>query len=165
MRRGRLLLLALLAVPTGCAKGVGETAPLPDLDEPFFRCHVRPVLVKGCAGFACHGKTERYFRIVGRNRLRLKAAEEERNSALSTQEAAFDFDSARAYVNESAPESSWLLMKPLDQKAGGYYHGGAILFSGGDVFLSKDEPDYQVLLGWARGAKETAECIEPGSLD
>jgi hypothetical protein len=158
--RALLLCAALLF---GCAGGLEDEARLPALDEPYFRCNVRPVLVKSCAALACHGDVLRYFRVFGRNRLRYALAESDRNALLQPEEEVFDFDAARAYVDAADPESSLLLLKPLDASRGGYYHGGAEVFRQGDVFLSRDDADYRTLLAWVKGAKEKPTCVEPGS--
>ncbi len=78
-------------------------------------------------------------------------------------ERRFDFDATRAQVNREEPSQSLLLLKPLDESAGGYFHGGATEYGLGDVYLTKDDPDYQVLLDWAAGAREQPDCSEPGS--
>jgi hypothetical protein len=161
MRRLPLPLAILLL--GGCQSGLEDPRPLPALDEAFFRCRAQPVLVKNCAAFACHGDARRYLRLFARNRLRLAGQEPERNALLRDEERASNFAAARAFVDPDAPEESLLLLKPLDQAIGGYYHGGATLFGKGDVFTSKDDPDYKVLLSWVQGAKEDPACVEPGS--
>jgi hypothetical protein len=156
------LLLAPL-LPSSCVSGLEEERPLASLDEAFFRCKVQPVLTKNCATFACHGNGTRFFRLFGRNRLRLGGTEAERNAFLRDAERATNFTSTRAFVDVDRPEESLLLMKPLAEAAGGYYHGAADDFAKRDVFISKDDPEYQVLVSWVQGAKEDPACIEPGS--
>lgn len=159
----RLLLFPLALLVAGCQSGIDEARPLPALDEAYFRCRVQPVLAKNCAAFACHGDTKRYFRVFARNRLRAVDTEAERNALFRDSERSFNLDAARAFVDPDAPEESLLLTKPLDQSIGGYYHGATALYPRGDVFTSKDDPDYQTLLSWVQGAKEDPACVEPGS--
>lgn len=158
-----LLGLAALAVLSGCTADLGEKAPPPSLDEAYFRCRVQPVLTKSCSAFLCHGDPERYFRVYARNRLRLGGTEATRNRALSDAERGFNFASALGFVDSTDLAGSLLLMKPLDQVGGGYYHGGATEFGQGDVFGSRTEPDFKVLAAWIDGEKEDPACIEPGS--
>jgi hypothetical protein len=152
---------ALVVAATGC-EALDEPAALPVLDEAYFRCNVQPIIVKSCSAFVCHGDTARFYRVFGRNRLRYALPSDERNVALSAEELAFNHQSAAAYVNLEDPESSLLLLKPLDQEAGGYYHGGATEYGAGDVWMSKDEDDYKTVLAWVKGAKEDESCTAPG---
>lgn len=167
MRRAALPLLALAGgiagvLLGGCRADLTTPAPLPELDEAYFRCRVQPVLTKTCSAFACHGDGRRYFRLFARNRLRLGGTEEQRNAFLRDTERAVNFDAARAVVSVDNPNSSLLLLKPLAQSAGGYYHG-AVPLGSADVFASRDDPDFRTLASWVNGAKEDPACIEPGS--
>lgn len=146
----------------GCQPDLGAAREPIALDEPFYRCKVQPILVKSCGALLCHGDATRFYRIFGRNRLRYGLPEEKRGDPLMDEETAFNYQSALAYVDAEEPEKSLLLLKPLDQAAGGYYHGGALEFDQGDVYLSKEEPEFQVLIEWVNGAKEDELCVEPG---
>ncbi len=154
---------ALSALVAGCRSDLETPRKEAALDEAYFRCKVQPVLTKSCAAFACHGDAKRFFRVFGRNRLRLQGSEAQRNAPLTDAERRNNFEAARAFVVADDPGKSLLLLKPLDQSAGGYYHGGATLFDQGDVFLSKDDPDYRILIDWVLGAKDDPACVEPGS--
>ena len=159
MRRAALLALCLL----GCQSGLDATRPPPALDEPYFRCKVQPVLAKSCAMFACHGDGRRFFRVFARNRLRLGGVEKDRNGLLRPEERSANLAAARAMVDPDAPARSLLLLKPLESSAGGEFHRGATLYGAGNVFPSRDDPDFKVLDSWVHGATEDASCIEPGS--
>ena len=159
----RISAIALsLGFQFGCQDGLDDPSSLPALDEAYFRCHVQPVLVKSCGAFACHGDGRRYFRVFGRNRLRAQGAERERHSLLTSDAFQYNFDSARAIVDREAPPASPLLLKPLEQRAGGSYHRGADIFGMGNVFLSREERDFKTLDAWVHGAKEDPACKEPG---
>lgn len=155
-------LLPALALAPACRSGLDEPAPLPALDEAYFRCRVQPVLTKSCGAFACHGDARRYFHMFARSRLRLGGTEEQRNGLMRDQERAFNFDAARAMVSVDEPDESLLLRKPLETSAGGYYHG-AVPLGSSNIFPNKDDPDYKTLAAWASGAKEDPACVEPGS--
>lgn len=159
MRRAAALLLLALA---GCRADLTDPAPLPELDEAYFRCRVQPVLTRSCGAFACHGDGRRFFRVFSRNRLRLGGTEEQRNAFLRPDERAYNFDSARAMVDAADPAASLLLRKPLGTATGGRYHG-ATLEGTSDVFANEDDPEYKVLSAWVNGEKEDPSCIEPGS--
>ena len=154
--------LVVLLLMAGCQR-LDEPQPLQGLDEPFFRCNVQPVLTKSCASLRCHGDGNRYYKIFTRNRLRYGLGEDRRNATLQEIERAYNFNASIAQVDLDEPLESLLLLKPLDQAGGGYYHGGAVEYEKGDVFLSRDEPDFQTLQAWVTGMTEDPTCIEPGS--
>lgn len=162
-----LVAIALVTTAGGCEPGLSDPREKPDLDLAFFRCHVQPVLVGSCGALLCHGNQERFFRVFGRNRFRPLFGEKEnrnRNTLLSEAEIQFNFDSALGYVDATSPDDSYLLKKPLDQKSGGYYHGGATEFGQGDVFPDREDKGYQTLREWIGGAVETdPACVEPGA--
>jgi YVTN family beta-propeller protein len=58
-----------------------------------------------------------------------------------------NFDTARAYVIPGNPDASRLLRHPLAESAGGDPH-----HDGGKHWVSKDDPEWQVLAAWVRGA-------------
>ncbi len=155
--------LMVVALVAGCVADLGGTGTEARADEAYFRCRVQPVLTKSCSALLCHGDPQRYFRVYARNRLRLGGTEATRNAFLRDEERAFNFASARAFLDARDPGTSFLLMKPLDQVAGGYYHGGATKFGKGDVFTSPSDADYKTLVAWASGQTEDPTCVEPGS--
>lgn len=153
-----------------CQPAFNQPDPAATVDEPYFRCQVQPILTMTCGMFACHGAdgtkgtTMRYFRLYGRNRLRDPAIPEAmRGSQLLPTERQANFVAARALIDTDNPDQSFLLLKPLDQLAGGYFHRGAEIFGGGDVFASVEDSDYKRLQAWVHGAKDDPQCIEPGS--
>jgi hypothetical protein len=162
LRARHLAFLAWLAA-AGCAQDLVESDPLVVLDAAFFRCRVQPILAKDCGQLACHGDDRRYLKVYSRNRLRRSTLESERNAAFLPEERDANFANARAFVRLDAPAKSLLLLKPLDETAGGAFHRGAEIFGAGDVFLTTEDPDYQVILQWIEGATEDPACVEPGS--
>jgi hypothetical protein len=155
---------SLLAILAACRGDLSTPKPLEALDEPYFRCRVQPILTKDCSMFACHGDGRRYLRLYARDRLRLGlAGEDQRNAMMTADERAANFDAARAFVDDKAPGQSLLVLKPLAQSAGGYFHRGETIYGQGNVFLTTKDPDYKTLLAWVGGAKDKPGCIEPGS--
>ncbi|MCA9688013.1 MAG: hypothetical protein R3A51_22685 [Nannocystaceae bacterium] len=153
-RRALVVALALVA----CA----ENPPVEStLDEPYFRCQVQPVLEARCAMLACHGDEVRPLRIYARNRLRLDAEDTQLNLPMSDEELALNYANAAAFVDDD-PDTSFLLRKPLDEAAGGYYHAGRELFDMGDVFTDTEDVGYQVLRAWAEGEVADPACVYAG---
>lgn len=146
----------------GC-QDLTATAPLPELDKPYFDCKVQPVLTKSCAMLACHGTEKRYFQVFARNRMRFGLPESQRNDFMLDEERAINFEMARGFVDRGSPETSWLLLKPLEMSAGGYFHGGEELLKRGNVFHDLEDPDYKVLAAWVNGEKEDPACKEIGA--
>jgi hypothetical protein len=160
----RALVLAL-ALPALAACQSDLAAPLTpaELDRPYFNCKVQPVLTKYCAQQACHGDAKRYFRLYARNRLRDDADEAQRNAFMRPEERAHNYEAARAFVDLQRPDRSLLLRKPIEPDAGGYFHRGATLYGGDNVFPDPTDPDYQIIAQWIDGATESPTCQEPGS--
>ena len=146
----------------GCQDLTAE-APLPELDKAYFDCKVQPVLTKSCAMFACHGTEKRYFQVFARNRMRFGLPESKRNDFMLDEERSINFEMARGFVERGSPETSWLLLKPLEMEAGGYFHGGEELFKRGNVFHDVEDPEYKVLAAWVNGEKEDPACKEIGA--
>jgi len=164
MRSRALFALSFSLAAAGCLRGLEDKRSLPPLDEAYFRCRVQPILTKDCSALACHGSATRYYLVFARNRLRLGGTEAQRNAKLRDEERAFNFDAARAFVDQGALDESLILLKPLEASEGGYYHGGATLFKKGNVFPNREDPDFKILAKWVHGEKEAdQQCIEPGS--
>lgn len=166
MKHGALSLALLVCM--GCTQENGPL-DLPALDTSLFRCEVQPVLAKQCATPACHGSNERYYRLYARNRLRYGIDELDRADPLSEFEVQANYDATRAMLlGLGRPEESMLLKKPLDERAGGYYHGATVVFgrnSGYNVFSSPTEPEFERLERWARGAEGDPNCVDPGAAE
>jgi hypothetical protein len=159
----RYLWIAMLWIG-GCVQGDLTASKAPAaLDRAYFDCKVQPVLTKSCAMFVCHGDGRRFFRIYARNRLRLGGAERDRNAFLRADEREANYLAARAMVDAEDSSQSLLLLKPLQESAGGYFHGGETKYGAGDVFATTDDADYAVLKAWVDGATDDPSCIEPGS--
>jgi hypothetical protein len=160
------LLPATLLIAIACTQANVETDP-PELDFAAFRCRVQPVLVKQCAAPACHGNGDRYFRLYARNRLRFGVGDLERASPLTEAEVRANYDAARALVTGlGAAEDSMLVKKPLEEEAGGYYHGATQTFrtQGYNVFVDQADPEYEIIRDWALGDVADPNCTDPGAM-
>lgn len=158
----RALSIATLLL-LGC-QDLSGTPPQPEtpLDEAFFRCRVQPILTQNCSMMACHGDGARPFVVFARNRLRLGGTERDRNVFTTEAERTWNFRAAAAFVDPEHLDESPLLMKPLAEEAGGWFHGATQLEGGLDVFDARDG-GWMVMSDWVHGATEAPDCIEPGS--
>jgi hypothetical protein len=162
------LTIAMVACACACAcvsiaacaqDGLDAAQTSAALDEAYFRCEVQPVLAARCAFFACHGSATRPFRVYARNRLRFDVASEEREAPMRPVELTYNFEAARAFAGDER-RPALLLLKPLEEDAGGYIHVGATLYGRGDVFRTADDPGYRKLAAWISGATAETDCVE-----
>lgn len=138
----------VLALVAGCADveaGPGLAAP----ERVMFDSEVWPILVRDCGFSACHGAAPRFFRVLGPGHERLDPATR-LNAPVTEAELQLSYDRARSMLDESQPNDSALLLKPLSVEAGGSGHEGTDAF-GRNVYHSVDDPSFQVLVRWAHG--------------
>ena len=62
----------------------------------------------------------------------------------TAEQSQLNFQMITQLVNTKSPENSWLLLKPLEPKAGGLGH------TGGTYWTSRDDPEFQTVLKWIR---------------
>ena len=99
------------------------------LDYNTFATEIDPILsANGCDNTSCHGGGFR-----GSFRL----------SPFDDKDVDLDFAQAALQVFAADPASSTLLMKPLDESAGGAAHAASPAH-----FASTNDPDYQAILAW-----------------
>lgn len=151
---------ALVLLFLGDCNVSSDPIDVPLLDEAAFRCSVQPLLAKRCAFLACHGTALRPLRVYAPNRLRLGGEAGERDRPLSEEELWANYDRARA-LGIGGPEEALLLRKPLDVAAGGLFHRGQEMFAGEDVFSSRDDPGYRLLLAWIEDEDHPPDDCEP----
>ena len=138
-----------------CGEHTGsDSASLPDVDYDYFVRHIQPILEHRCAFFACHGSRERFLQIYQETRLRENPDPNpifQAPAPLTPEELQRNFEqTAGMLYGFDDPQASPLFSKPLQP---GTRHAGATLFEGPDVFLNREDPDYQTLLRWACGAR------------
>ena len=151
----------VVAAVVGALGCVDNPPEMSELDPAFFRCRVQPIFDLSCSALACHGDGRRAFHVFTRNRMRLVGTNAERILPLTEDEVSANFDNARGFA-ETPPEASLLLLKPLEQGAGGYFHLGKDRFEGEDVWTTRDDADYQTLLAWLRGEIADPTCVYAG---
>jgi len=136
-----MLVELLLAALLGQQPAVPPPAPSAALDYEYYRTRVQPLFLEKRVGHArcvtCH---------AGSATLRLQRfspGAETWNEEQSRQ----NFEAAVAMVVPGSPGASKLLRHPLARAAGGdVFHGG------GQHWMSKNDPDWQVLSAWVNGA-------------
>ncbi|HWA22914.1 MAG TPA: cytochrome D1 domain-containing protein [Caulobacterales bacterium] len=141
----RLAAICLLLAAGGAFAQVVPSATPPasavGLDFEFFKTRVEPIFTAKRPGHArcvaCHG-------LGTRMRLRpLPDGAETWNDA----DSRLNFEAVRTRIVPGNPDASRLLRHPLAQAA-----GGDPVHDGGKHWTSKDDPEWQTLAAWVRGA-------------
>lgn len=147
---------------SACGSGSAEySGVLPSPDGARFVTDVYPILLRDCAFMDCHGKPERFFRIVGPGRARLDESMKQDDPA-TLAEVQLTYQRALSMLTSSENvDDSLLLRKPLELGAGGQGHKG-VDDLGRNIFPTVTDPSYVVLRTWARtkGAPPTAAQVE-----
>lgn len=135
------LLLSLLSLLLA-----GQSTPAqPSLDYEVFKTRVQPIFLTKRAGNArcisCHtAGGAAYLQRLTPGQTTWDEEQSQKN-----------FDRVKRLVVPGAPERSRLLLHPLAVDAGGdEFHGG------GKHFMSRDNPEWQVLAAWVKGEKPPA---------
>ncbi len=149
----------VLAWACACTQAdIDAPVELTEADADFFRCEVQPVLAARCAFMACHGTDERPLRVYAEQRFRLGIPWTEYETALTDDELAANFRAARGFLSDDPDREHQLTEKPLDTRAGGLFHRGRDLFGDEDVFTSRDDVGYQILVLFADGGTSPSDC-------
>jgi hypothetical protein len=156
-RLGTLAVAASFALTSAC--GV-EPKPLllanPDLNR--FANEAYPVLLRDCGFPACHGATDRFFRVFGPGRSRfMPAVNADPGDPATSEEINQSYDRARSMIDAKNPARSLLLRKSLASAAGGAGHKGVDLL-GRNVYASPAEPNFQILRAWVFGLPGVARA-------
>jgi YVTN family beta-propeller protein len=128
------------------ARTAASTDAAPSLDFDFFKARIEPILTTKREGHArcisCHGSG---------TPMRLQPLPEGR-ATWSDEDARKNFALMSARVVPGRPDESRLLRHPLAESAGGDPH-----HDGGKHWTSKDDPEWQTLAAWVRGATLASE--------
>ncbi len=122
---------------------------MPTPDAQSFEQNVYPILLRDC-GFPgeCHGNPQRFFHVFGPGRTRARPEPQTKlNDPATGEELTATYRRARsmlAHEEGTDIENCLLLDKPRDGA-----HEGRDEW-GNNVYLSANDPSYQVLLAWAR---------------
>lgn len=139
---GRLCFaLATGMIMTGTSAVMAQ--PKPTLDFGFYRNRVEPIFLAKKEGHTrcvvCHAESNNNFHL---ERLPADA------KGWTEEQSRKNFAMVGKLVNPGDPDTSLLTLHPLAPEAGGHaFH------SGGRQFMSKDDPDWKVLVQFVNGAK------------
>ena len=133
-----LLMAALMIQQPGSSQSAATT-----LDYEYFKVKVQPIFLNKRPGNArcivCHRE--------GAGGFQLQPLPPDRTS-WNEEESRRNFESASHKVVPGDPLNSRICMHPLAEEAGGDpSHGG------GKHWTSQDNPEWQILAAWVRGAK------------
>jgi hypothetical protein len=151
LRQLGMLLAVLLPCLSGCGSGDWNALP-PSPDMNSFASDVYPLLLRDCAfNNTCHGSPDRFFQVVGPGRRRLDPMLDSMEPP-TADEIQLSYDRARAMLMAGANvDRSLLLIKPLEEAAGGTGHRGVDHF-GRNVYQTTQDPAYVTLQQWAHGS-------------
>ncbi len=157
--KANAVLFLIACAQAACAQdGIEGADELITLDDNFFRCNVQPVLAARCSFMACHGNDERPLMLFAEQRFRLGISWEDYETPLTQEELAANLRMVRGFVSRDTAERNLLLQKPLDTRAGGFFHRGKDLYGSDDVFLSRQDVGYQALAQFSQGALASQDC-------
>jgi len=119
----------------------------PVLDFEFYRTRVEPIFLKPRAGgsaacFACHSKVASRFRLA---ELPPGAA------SWNEEQSRRNFEVAARLVSPGQPLASRLLLHPLAVEA-----GGDSIHTGGKLWQSREDPEWQTLAAWVNTGPPSA---------
>jgi len=134
----RLLALTLLVA---CAAPVAAQQTSAALDYEFFKARVQPMLTTKRAGNARCVSCHAFGTPMRLQPLPHGAA------TWNEEDSRKNFELIKSRVVAGRPEISRLLRHPLDEAAGGDAH-----HDGGKHWKTKDDPEWQMLAAWVRGA-------------
>ena len=125
----------------GGAPGAAAAATASPLDFNYFKEKVQPIFLKKKPGHArcvvCHE--------TGQPRLQ---ALTEGATTWTEEQSRQNFNNWQRVVSPGNPMSSRLLLHPLAKEAGGdHFHGG------GKHWETQNDPDFQTIAAWIKGAK------------
>jgi hypothetical protein len=154
---GRRIALAhalAVGVVLGCASGKPYAGGVPEPNAEQFQTSVYPMLLRNCAFSNCHGEAHRFFQVLGPGRNRLDPKQMPGDPATAA-EIALAYDRARSMlITGTTLGDSLLLRKPLEASQGGEGHRG-VDSAGRNVFASRSDPDYVLLVQWAFSRNQT----------
>jgi len=137
--------VAIMFVVLGaCSVPAGEPEAIVERDVAAFATDVQPLLKAGCASLDCHGTAGRPLRLYAEYGLRERV--ELRTQPVSADELTAN---VAAFAGISVDV---ILGKPLHTSAGGMKHVG------GDLWSSKDSPEYVCVAAWLNGTSAPSAC-------
>ncbi len=133
-----------------------------------FSVEVMPVLLRDCGFHACHGSSERFFRVWGPGRTRYDDTKTTCRKSFAPpcyydeldgydRDASLQF--ARSFIDLDNPADSLLLRKPLALERGGAPHDGVDRW-GRNVYRTPHDEGFLVLSRWVFAYAEAQHAYE-----
>jgi hypothetical protein len=118
------------------------TAPRP-ADVESFRKTIEPIFMKERGG-TMPGYAACVMCHTWQTSVRFDLETPATDAGWTAEQSRTNFQMITQLVNTRSPENSYLLLKPLEPKAGGLGH------TGGTYWTSRTDPEYQAVLSWIR---------------
>ena len=132
---------SLAALALASAAAIAQPSGAPTLDYEFYRVRIEPILTTKRPGNArcisCHGFA---------TTMKLQPLPEG-SATWNDADSRANFEILKTRIVPGDPDASRLLRHPLAEDAGGDPH-----HDGGTHWTSKNDPEYQTLAAWVRGA-------------
>jgi hypothetical protein len=145
----------------GCVTSDEVPKEVPTPSGALFVSDVYPLLLRNCAFSNCHGARDRFLRVYGPGRTRMRASTPP-DDDMTLDEVIYSYERARSMLATSDhAELSLLLTKPVELEAGGQGHEGIDEY-GRNAFASRRDAGFALLLRWAQstGTAPTAEDVD-----
>ena len=135
---------ALPSADAGRAQASGAAAAQPrPADVESFRKTIEPLFMRDRGG-TMPGYAACVMCHTWQTSLRFDLETPETDAGWTAAQSRRNFEMITRLVNTRSPETSPLLVKPLDPKAGGPGH------TGGSYWTSRQDPEYQAVLSWIK---------------
>lgn len=136
-----LVLTASNPVPRLHAQGAGAAPRAADVES--FRKTIEPIFMKDRGG-TMPGYAACVMCHTWQTSLRFDLETPATDAGWTAEQSRTNFQMITQLVNTRSPENSYLLLKPLEPKAGGLGH------TGGTYWTSRTDPEYQAVLAWIK---------------
>jgi hypothetical protein len=137
----RSLVFAACLVLAGVGLTVSSSAQSADADA--FRKTIEPIFMRDRGG-TMPGYAACVMCHTWQTSLRFDLETPANDAGWTPEQSQRNFEMITQLLNTRTPENSWLLLKPLEPKAGGLGH------TGGTYWSSREDPEYQTVLKWIR---------------
>ena len=139
---GALMVAALAVSLAGQAPAPTSSAPR-QADVDSFRKTIEPIFMRDRGG-TMPGYAACVMCHTWQTSLRFDLETPAGDAGWTANQSQQNFEMITQLVNTKTPENSYLLLKPLEPKAGGLGH------TGGTYWSSRDDAEYQTVLKWIR---------------
>jgi hypothetical protein len=123
--------------------GTPASAPPRAADVESFRKTIEPIFMKDRGG-TMPGYAACVMCHTWQTSLRFDLETPATDAGWTAAQSRTNFEMITQLVNTRSPENSYLLLKPLEPKAGGLGH------TGGTYWTSRTDPEYQAVLAWIK---------------